>query len=1116
MIDGQDMDFDYASALVLLKQRDNNDRNEEDVKVEIVEPVLRHGLGYESQNIRREHQLQSQRTDFLCLRPDGKLDVIVEAKALGVNLDLRPSQSAPATRIPKIQLEEYLRKRPDSSHGVFGLLTNGEEWRVCRRIEKDIVWLSSAVAPTWKELRNALLPLLSRAALPSERSKYSTTKGLEILSHIASTVDHQYLMDQVRLEDHSVERHTDLVSSMRLAQVPDETSDLLPESHFVTIGSRAQDGILSVADIYDALRETYLLHTSINASGIGIAFDARRETVSACRVFTWDGKTLHTSNSFDPELPGTRVLRQLESLARWRDGEPNKLIEQLNARTVQKEFYDEIASWFERTGTELNDLRHLIRILFTWFLKEHGVIPSELFEKHGGICVHEQLEHLFTRTLSMESGQRMTTSRLYSLKEAFYDAPFLNGSLFNDDHNLLRERLADAEYVRAGESDAGLFTILKRYDWTLTENDDVRSDTALDPSMIGSVFERFIALAEKIEPGPLARQPDGTYYTPQDLTDEMVCDALAYDLEGNVEGVSYENALQLLHPSEGDSQVNTQLFSSPLKQMVVNRLRKVTVLDPCTGSGEFIVSVLNSLRRAERRLLRDEYDDLDRVNHAIASQLYAVDVHPMAIQVTRFRFYLAMIGTQLSLQPNLPLGPFPNLETRVAAANSLATRLIDSELELEGSHLSSSDTQEWRRIRDSYTDAHSPDRKKKIQEREAKARQELVEGLPFALPHVSEWLKNESLGNESIVSQCGIRLLFGRERWDVVIGNPPYQRPSRNEKVVAEQYGYVTASCGDLYCLFVELGTKLLSEHGVLTMVVPHSICFAARKRKLRAQCSKKARAIYLRTYNNRPSAVFPPHPFIKGGNQAAQNVQRVTVMSITLGGPNDQPLTKVQASCYIGLQDGLRKEILRCRPSHGQPLADQWTMAGTELLSELLTKMHATGTRASETNAHKVRDISYPPTAGYFLSAIPCETLDLEKRKTIGIPDDEFFWSRICLFNSTLFHAYWLMIGDAFHILPSTFYGVNLPPAWNTDLTLRNDANAIGREFCDHNVLKNSRTELRRYDQTFPNFNFQDNVPHLVLQADRVCIRGYGLGNQEAELLKQIQRLRQFRTWDM
>lgn len=879
------MDFDYEHALSLLMQRNANDRSEEDVKAEIVEPVLRKVLGYSSDQLRREKQQQSQRPDYLCLRPDGKLDVIVEAKTLAMNLDLRPSKSAPATRIPKIQLEEYLRKLPNSIHGVFGLLTNGEEWRVCRRVENDVVWLSSEIAPTQYKLHDALRPLLSRATLPSEQSKHSTEKGQEIVSRVASTTDHRHLLQRLGLEDHLKEHHTDLVSSVRLAQIRENSSDLFNERYFVTLGSRARDGILSVADVYDRLRETYLLHRSINASGIGIAFDEYSKSPASCRVFTWDGTRLHTSNSFDPHLPGTRVLHQLESLARWRDGEPSELIDQLNARTVHQEFYDEIAGWFERTGTELNDLRHLVRILFAWFLKEHGVIPTELFEKHSNIDIHEQLVHLFTQTLSMESSRRRVPKTLESLREAFYDAPFLNGSLFNDDHNLLRAPVPDADYVRAGEISNGLFTILKRYDWTLTENDDVRSDTALDPSMIGSVFERFIALAEKINPGPLARQPDGTYYTPKDLTDEMVCDALSYDLEGNVEGVEYKDALSLLHPIEDDSLDKAQLFQSPLKERVIDRLRKITVLDPCTGSGEFIVSVLNTLRRAERRLLDHEYDDLDRVNSAIAHQLYAVDVHPMAIQVTRFRFYLAMIGTQLSLQPSLPLGPFPNLETRITAANSLATRLMNEERELEGSHLNTHDMQEWRKIRDSYTDAHTPAAKKTLQEREAKARHKLIEELPFALPHVIEWLESETLGNESIVSQCGIRLLFGRERWDVVIGNPPYQRPTPEEKRVAQEYGYATSSCGDLYCLFVELGVKLLARSGTLTMVVPHSICFAGQKRRLRDLCNERAQSIHLRTYNNRPSAVFPPHPYIKGGSRGSQNVQRVTVVSIAMRG---------------------------------------------------------------------------------------------------------------------------------------------------------------------------------------------------------------------------------------
>lgn len=1110
------MDFNYESALTLLKQRPTNDRSEEDVKAEIVEPVLRSALGYSSEYILRENQLKSKRPDFICRRSDGTLDAIVEAKALGVNLDLRPSRADPATRIPKIQLEEYLRKRPDSIHGVFGVLTNGEEWRVCRRIENDVVWLSSVIAPTRKDLSVALKPMLARAILPLESSKHSTAKGQEILVQIESAADHKHLMEQLAPSKDNIEHQTELVSSIRLQQTSASSDDLLKESYFVTVGSLAQDGILSVADIYDALRETYLLHKAINVSGLGVAFDELQESVSTCRVFTWDGNTLYTSNSFNPDLPGTRVLRQLESLARWRDGNVNDLISQLNAKAVQQEFYDEIADWFKHTGTQLNDLRHLVRVLFTWFLKEHGVIPLELFEKHSDIHIHDQLEHLFTQTLSMESSRRVVPRMLEPLSEAYYDAPFLNGSLFNNDPNLLRTQISDGDYIRAGDSKVGLFTILKRYSWTLTEHDKIRSDTALDPSMIGSVFERFMALAENVKPSPLARQPDGSYYTPQDLTDEMVCDALAFDLESNVDGVEYRDALKLLHPEGGDSIGIIHFFQSPLKDKVIERLREVTVLDPCTGSGEFIVSMLNAMRRTERRLLNNEYDDHKRVNDAVAHQLYAVDVHPIAIQVTRFRFYLAMIGTQLALQPNKPLNPFPNLETRIATANSLATRIMDEHLEFEFSHLRSSDMLDWRKVRESYTYAHSPDEKKKLHEKELKARRKLIDKLFSPMPHVIQWLENESLGNESIVSQCGLPLLFGRERWDVVIGNPPYQRPSSEEKRVARDYGYETTSCNDLYCLFVELGTKLIDNGGVLTMVVPHSICFGVHKKKLRDICSERANSIHIRTYNNRPSAVFPPHPFIKGGSQGSQNAQRVAVFSLKSRIEDTDEKATIHASCYIGLLDNKRKEILRFRPSYRQPNSDRWTMAGTEALSRLLNEMRVDVESRGYSKKSKTRDITFPETARYFLTCVPQDVCNLKSHKRFSVSNDEYFWPRICLYNSTVFQAYWLMVGDAFHVLPSLFKSVRIPPLWGSDSAMRHCADEIGRQFCDESTLNRSMTQFVREGKTFPNFNFQEKVPDLIRKADRVCIKGYGLDERETELLEQIQRVRQFRTWDM
>ena len=1111
------MNFSYETALGNLKQRDSHDRSEEDVKADIIEPVLQDALGYTPGYIRRENQLRGKRPDFICRRPDGELDLIVEAKDLSVNLDLRPSQSDPATRIPKIQLEEYLRKRPDSKHGVFGLLTNGEEWRVCRRIESDVVWLSSETAKTTEELRDALRPLIVRETIAGEANLHSTERGLEILSQLESASDHRTLIEKLVPVDSDIEHQTNLVSSLRLSDIPKVSGHLFGENHFVTIGSLARDGKLPVADIYGPLRETYLLNPAVTAIGIGIAFDEQNTSNPACRIFAWDGNSLHTSNLFDPALPGTRVLRQLESLARWQVGESNDLIDLLSARTVQTEFYDEIAKWFERTGTELEDLRHLIRVLFTWFLKEHGVIPTELFEKHPAVKIHEQMEHLFTQTLSTEPNQRRIPNQLIHLKKVFEDAPFLNGSLFNDDPRLLRSELADSHYISAGETYTGLFTILKRYEWTLTEHDQLRSDTALDPSMIGSIFERFLALAADITPGPLAKQPDGTYYTPKDLTEEMVCDALAHHLTQNIIGMEFDVAFDLLHPVDLDESNKYQHWQSPYKQKVIENLRKVTVLDPCTGSGEFIVSVLNTLRRAERRLLGDDqYDDMKRVRDAIANQLYAVDVHPMAVQVTRFRFYLAMIGTQLTVQPNVPLGPFPNLETRISAGNSLATRLSDSD-EFEGSFLDSDDMREWRAIRDSYTYTHSSVEKKRLCGKEAQIRRRLAEKPDFAAPHLIEWLNDESLGNESVVSQCGLPILFGKDYWDIVIGNPPYQRPKNHEKNVAKQFGYGTVGCGDLYCLFVELGTHLVGKSGVLTLVVPHSLCFADQKQKLREICERAATSIHLRTYNNRPTAVFPPHPFIKGGRQGAENRQRITVMSLHAGTPDVANKPVIHASCYIGLQNTLRREILRRRPASIQPPSNQWnqwTMAGTKTLAKLLEEMR--DDRPVQNTMAKFRTVTFPPTAHYFLTCLPQEILDSPRRKKIGVPNDEFFWPRICLFNSTVFHAYWLMVGDAFDVLPRLFTSIRLPPVWALEPPVRIEAEKIGKEFCNDEVLIRSATVFRQARKEFPNYDFHTHEPELVRRADQICIEGYGLKEYESELQEQIQKVRQFRTWDM
>ena len=114
----------YEMSLNMLRDR-GSECSEEDVKNEIVFPILKSQLGYDSSCIYSEYQKNMQRPDYICNKGDGELDLIVEAKNLGADLDLRPSPTVSAKRIPKVQLEQYLKKWPTSKHGVFGLLTNG-------------------------------------------------------------------------------------------------------------------------------------------------------------------------------------------------------------------------------------------------------------------------------------------------------------------------------------------------------------------------------------------------------------------------------------------------------------------------------------------------------------------------------------------------------------------------------------------------------------------------------------------------------------------------------------------------------------------------------------------------------------------------------------------------------------------------------------------------------------------------------------------------------------------------------------------------------------------------------------------------------------------------------
>ena len=261
----------------------------------------------------------------------------------------------------------------------------------------------------------------------------------------------------------------------------------------------------------------------------------------------------------------------------------------LDTEALNRRFYRELFAWFERASAaarfpaghaaapspEEQIIRLITRLLFVWFLKEKGLVADDLFVEHqvagllkdynraaGDSYYRAVLQNLFFATLNTEIGQRRFSGQsrndhrnfaVYRYKNEIADpdrmealfarTPFVNGGLFDclDSFDAGRGSLrvdcfTDIPSQRAGHSvpnhlffgDAGspgIIDLFRRYRFTVEENTPAEQEVALDPELLGKVFENLLA-AVNPETRQTARKQTGSYYTPRPVVDYMVDEAL--------------------------------------------------------------------------------------------------------------------------------------------------------------------------------------------------------------------------------------------------------------------------------------------------------------------------------------------------------------------------------------------------------------------------------------------------------------------------------------------------------------------------------------------------------------------------------------------------------------
>ena len=1108
----------YAGELGFLYAKP--DANEAEVIQALVRPALTKALSLTTESLHVEvsksHQGRRQRPDLTVHYPGARdATLIVEVKRLGTDLMRRTGRRW--TSAPVGQLQEYLERYRTAGPDTVGIVTNGTDWIVLRRRD-EVVPLHEAPETVRAETWNSVSSML-RSVLTERSEELRRREQPPVYDWLASLVECEspggWLRDVTDKAFHAdIEPLSHDLAVVKIAQHRDDSSLFEKPVHLCCLRKHYPDGQMSTEDIMHTLSE----HRGALAGRIvGMAYlDAHREegtgTVRRCRAFICEGERLFSTALVDAELPGSRARSQIECLALDAAKQsPRTMRERLETAPLLKSFHVEIGDWFERTRESEHELRHLIRVLFAWLLQTRDILPDNALwapEQHAEAepegSIHAHIDWLFTEVLAVPIDERRKRRHERPWQSRLREtAPFLNGSLFEKQRpEDAPQRLANDMY----EGPGGLFDILRRYDWTLSERTGYASQTALDPTMLGELFEQLMLKIESVRvEGNRRFMPKGTYYTPQDIADEMIADGIGTWAAREVPTLRWEDARTVIHPSPGKA--SWKEWPEKTRQAMRGTLERITVLDPCCGSGIFIVGVAMGLMRAARRL-NDRQDSVTaRMEKIIERQLHAVDLHPMAVLITRLRLFIALVDAQWQEQRR-EIAPLPNLETRIMAADSLWIEICGAQRSF-GVKAIEQATRNLASARQMWTTAHLPEEKTAAADLEHEARGALKDALRKWDPqHSTDWLGRDLRDAGKGPARVDLRLLLPAPPggWDLVIGNPPYQRPDPEETKRAETLGYA-GGARNLYLMFIEAALAVSHDNGVVELIVPNSITFGRAKawQKVRARCERAAERIATRTYNNVPAPVFPKLPWVKTYRaDNTKNLQRVTIITIVRRPVEACTSTAIAGSGLIRIGRESRERTLQAIcPGVQQPaIAEQWTEAPTEELVELLVRMRGTKQRHRQGEP-----ATFPPTAGYFISCLPPQALDNPGRKTKYLPGDTY-WLWMGLYNSHLFHAYWLMIGDAFHVTDQEIATVRPPAGWR-DEALRARIEKAARTLLSKRVIDKCRVVKSHLgEQHNVNLHLEGTEgPGLVEKLDRLLLHAYGL--PEAPLMSQMRLVR-------